>query len=119
MRVELVHRLEHLPRLLGAGGRVEVRERLAIEDFLEVGEVGADLLRVEPRLRRDGHRSLYGTDGARASRLRGGRHSGACFGVLVVAASRPDGSREAARPRGATPRSPRASPGARSTNPRP
>src|SRR5204863_6158754 len=100
VRVELVHRLEHLPRLLGAGGGVEECERLAVEDFPEVREIGANLLRVELRLRRNGHRTLYGIDGARASRLRGGRHSGACFCMLVVPTSRSDDSRETARPGG-------------------
>src|SRR5712691_8164023 len=115
MRVELVHRLEHLPRLLGAGGGVEVRERLAVEDLLEVGEVGADLLRVELRLRRDSHRSLYGIDGARAGpRPRGRPSPRPGHGVLRVTlgacsdAAGSDDARPSARERVEAHTSPRA-----------
>ena len=49
--VELVHRLQHLARLLGGDRGVEVRERLAVEVLLEDGEVGPQLVSVDSRLR--------------------------------------------------------------------
>ena len=45
--VELLHRLEHLARLLRARRRVEERQRLAVELLLEDREIGAQALRVQ------------------------------------------------------------------------
>src|SRR5512142_3025171 len=45
--VEVAQNVEDLTRLLGAGGRVEVRERLAVDLLLEDGKIRAQLLRVE------------------------------------------------------------------------
>ena len=53
--VEVRHRVEHLPRLLRARGRVEVGERLAVEVLLEDREVGAELGGVERRRDLNGH----------------------------------------------------------------
>ena len=53
--VELAHRVEHLTRFLGRRGRVEVRNGLAVEQLLEDGEIGAQLLRIELGCRRYGH----------------------------------------------------------------
>ena len=50
--VEVAQRVEHLARLLRRGGGVEECDRLAVAQLLEVGEVGADALRVELRLGR-------------------------------------------------------------------
>ena len=46
------HRVDHLPRLLRAVRGVEVRERLAVDELLEDGEVGTQCARVELRLAR-------------------------------------------------------------------
>ena len=46
---DVVERVEHLPRLLGAHGGVEVGERLSVEALLEDREVCAQLARVELR----------------------------------------------------------------------
>ena len=54
-RVELAHRGDHLARLLRRHGRVEIGERLALDHLLEDREVGAELLRVQLRLRAHGH----------------------------------------------------------------
>ena len=51
-RVEARHLLEHLARLLRARRRVEEGERLAVDQLLEDGEVGAQRARVELRLAR-------------------------------------------------------------------
>ena len=48
--VEVAHRVEHLAWLLGRGGRVEVGDGLAVDEILEIREVGADALDVELRL---------------------------------------------------------------------
>ena len=53
--VERLHRLEHLPRLLGARGGVEVRERLSVELLLEDREVLAQRVRIELGAGRYGH----------------------------------------------------------------
>src|SRR5207249_948315 len=53
--VEVAQRVEHLPWLLRRRGRVEEGDRLAVAQLLEVGKVGPDALRIEPRFRRDGH----------------------------------------------------------------
>ena len=45
--VEVAHRVEHLAGLLGRGGRVEEGDRLAVDEILEVREIGADALNVE------------------------------------------------------------------------
>ncbi len=47
--VGLVHRLQHLARLLRAGGAVEVDERLAVDPLLQDREVRAHALDVERR----------------------------------------------------------------------
>src|SRR3954454_9520089 len=49
------HRIEHLPRLLRAGGRIEEGERLAVDLLLEDREVAAQRLRVELRFGRNSH----------------------------------------------------------------
>ena len=54
--VELPHRVEHLPRLLGRRRRVEIGDRLAVHELVEDGEIGAELLRIELGSRCDGHR---------------------------------------------------------------
>ena len=56
--VELADRFEHLPRLLGADGRIQVRERLAVDLLLEDREVGATLRRIELLPSSDGHGSM-------------------------------------------------------------
>src|SRR3954451_8266962 len=53
--VTLRHRVENLPRLLRARGRVEERERLAVDLLLEDREVAAQYLRVELRFGRNSH----------------------------------------------------------------
>ena len=53
--VERGHRVEHLPRLLGGRGRVQVRERMPVELLLEDREVRAQTVRVELRLGAHGH----------------------------------------------------------------
>ena len=53
--VELAHRVEHLPGLLGGRGRVEIRDGLAVHELVEDGEIGAQLLRIQLGCRRDGH----------------------------------------------------------------
>ena len=56
--VEVADRVQHLPRLLRAGRRVEIGERLAVDLLLEDREVGAQLLRVEGWASRHGHRAI-------------------------------------------------------------
>ena len=53
--VEGPQRVEDLPRLLSRRGRVEIRERLAVELLLEDRKVGANLSRVELGRARHGH----------------------------------------------------------------
>ena len=56
--VEVADRVQHLARLLRAGRRVEIRERLSVDLLLEDREVGAQLLRVEGWASRHGHRAI-------------------------------------------------------------
>ena len=53
--VELGHRVEHLPRLLRARGRVEERERLAVDLLLEDREVAPQRAGIELRIGSHGH----------------------------------------------------------------
>ena len=55
--VELGHRVEHLPRLLRAVGRVEVRERLPVDLLLEDREIGAQGARIQLPARSHRHGS--------------------------------------------------------------
>ena len=53
--VEPAHPVEHLTRLLTRGGRVEVRDRLPVEELLEDREIGPQAVGVENGCRRRAH----------------------------------------------------------------